>query len=83
MAHYYGLMAHHHKVDCLVKRLDCSVGVKVKVTERFKIPVNVDLDDISATAEPFITGLGRMMHYHGPECHARRLVCCHQVQGHS
>ena len=29
-----GLMAHHHKVDCLVKRLDCSVVVKVKVTEK-------------------------------------------------
>ena len=28
-----GLMAHHHKVDCLVKRLDCSL-VKVKVTEK-------------------------------------------------
>ena len=29
-----GLMAHHDKVDCLVKRLDCSVLVKVKVTEK-------------------------------------------------
>ena len=27
---------HHHKVDCLVKRLDCSVVVKVKVTEKVK-----------------------------------------------
>ena len=29
-------MAHHHKLDCLVKRLDCSVVVvvKVKVTEK-------------------------------------------------
>ena len=26
-----GLMAHHLKVDCLVKRLDWSVVVKVKV----------------------------------------------------
>ena len=24
-----GLMAHHHRVDCLVKRLDCSAVVKV------------------------------------------------------
>ena len=31
-----GLVAHHHKVDCLVKRLDCSVAVKVKVTEKVK-----------------------------------------------
>ena len=27
-------MVHPHKVDCLVKRLDCSVVVKVKVTEK-------------------------------------------------
>ena len=27
-------MAHHLKQDCLVKRLDCSVVVKVKVTEK-------------------------------------------------
>ena len=29
-----GLMVHRHKLDCLVKRLDCSVVVKVKVTEK-------------------------------------------------
>ena len=29
-----GLMAHHHKVDCLVKRLDHSSVIKVKVTEK-------------------------------------------------
>ena len=78
-----GLMAHHHKLDCLVKRLDCSVVVKVKVTERFKIPVNVHLDGISWTAEPFVTELGMVMHLHGWQCYARRLVSCHQVQGHS
>ena len=27
---------YHHKVDCLVKRLDCSVVVHVKVTEKVK-----------------------------------------------
>ena len=83
MAHHHGLMAHHNKVACLVKRLDCSVGVKVKVTERFKIPVNVHLDDTSSTAEPSLTKLSMVMHHHGPECHARSLVCCLQVQGHS
>ena len=31
-----GLIVHHHKVDCLVKRLNCSVVVRVKVTERVK-----------------------------------------------
>ena len=30
------LMAHHHKLDCLVKRLDCPVVVKVKVTKSSK-----------------------------------------------
>ena len=78
-----GLMAHHQKLDCLVKRSDCSVVVKVKVTEKFKIPVNVYLDNISSTAEPFVTKLGMVMHHHGSECHAMRLVCCLQVQGHS
>ena len=29
-----GLMAHHCKMDCLVKRLDCFVVVKVKVTQK-------------------------------------------------
>ena len=29
-----GLMVYYRKVDCLVKRLDCSVVVKVKVTEK-------------------------------------------------
>ena len=45
--------------------------------ERFKIPVNVHLEDISSTAEPSVTKLGVVMHHHdhGPECHARRLVC--------
>ena len=29
-----GLKSHDHKVDFLVKRLDCSVVVRVKVTEK-------------------------------------------------
>ena len=77
------LMAHHHKVDCLVKRLDCSVVVKVKVTERLRIPVNVHMDDISSAAEHSVTKFGIVMHHHGPEYHARRLVCCLKSQGHS
>ena len=66
-----------------MKRLDCSVVVKVKVTERFRIPVNVHLDEISSAAEPSVTKLGMVMEHHGPECHVRILVCCLQVQGHS
>ena len=76
-------MAHYHKVDCLVKRLDCAVVVKVKVTERFRIPVNVHLDDVSSAAECSVTKLGMVMQHHGPKCHARRLVWYLQVQGHS
>ena len=67
-----------------MKRLDCPVVVKVKVTERFRISVNVHLE-ISAyqlTAEPSVTKLAMVMHHHGPKCYARRVVCCFQVQGH-
>ena len=31
-----GLLVLHHKVDCLVKRFDFSVVVKVKVTAKFQ-----------------------------------------------
>ena len=51
--------------------------------KRFRIPVNVHLDNISWTAEPNVTKLSMVMQYHGPKCYARRLVCCFQVQGHS
>ena len=50
-------MAPNHELDCFVKRLDCFVVVYVKVTGRLKIPVNVQLNDISSTAEPFVTDL--------------------------
>ena len=43
--------------------------------ERFKIPANVHLDNISSTAELFVTKLGMVMHRHGQECCARGLVC--------
>ena len=51
--------------------------------KRFRTPVNVHLDDSSSAAESSVTKLGMVMQYHGPKCHARRLVCCLQVQGHS
>ena len=75
-------MAHHHKLDCLVKRLDCFVVVKVKVTERLKILVTVHLDDISSAVEPSVTKLGMVVH-HEPDCLSKRLVSCLQAQGHS
>ena len=49
----------------------------------FRIPVNVHLDDISSAAEPSETKLGVVMQHHWLKCHARRLICCLQVQGHS
>ena len=66
-----------------MKRLDCSVMVKVKVTERFRIPVNVHLNDISSAAESSVTKLGMVMQHHGPKYHARKVVSFLQVQGHS
>ena len=71
-----GLIAHHRKVNCVVKKLDCTVVIKVKVTEKVQIPVNVHLDDISSAAELSVTKLDVMMQHHWPKCHARRLVCC-------
>ena len=50
--------------------------------ERLRIPVTVQLNDISSTAEAFVTRLGMVMHHYGPECHARKWICCLQVQGH-
>ena len=52
--------------------------------KRLRIPVNIYLDNISSTAEPFVTKLGMVMYHHGLECYAKRLVCCLQlVQSHS
>ena len=72
-------MAHHHKVDCLVKSLECSVVVKVKVTEEVQNSSQCSSEDTSLAAEPSVIKLGMMMQHPGPKCHARRLVCCLQV----
>ena len=73
-------MAHHHKLDCLVKRLDCFVVVEVKVTEKVHNYSDCSSDDISSTAQPFVTELGMWCIIMGL---AGRLVFCLQVQGHS
>ena len=63
-----------------MKRLDCSVVVKVKVTEKVQnISVNVHLNDISSVAEPSVAKLDVVMQHHGPKYHARGLVCCLEV----
>ena len=74
-------MAPNHELDCLVKRLDCSVVVKVK--GKVKNSSECSSEDISSAAELSVTKLGIVMQHHGPKCHARRLVCCLKVQGHS
>ena len=65
-----------------MKGLDCFVVVKVKVTEKLQILVNVHLNDISSAAEPSVTKLDMVMQHHGQK-YARRLVSCLQVQCHS
>ena len=44
--------------------------------------MNLHLDNISSSAEPSVTKFALVMHHHGPECLARRLVCCLQVRAH-
>ena len=51
--------------------------------KRFRIPVNVHLNDTSSAAEPSVTKLGMVMQHHGPKYHAKRLVSCFRVHGHS
>ena len=66
-----------------MKRLDCSVVVNVKVTEKVKNSSEY-LNDISSAVEPSVTKHGMVVvQHHGPKYHARRLVSCLQVQGHS
>ena len=62
---------------------DWTVLLWSRSQKRFKIPVNVHLDNTSSAAEPSVAILGMVIHYHGPKCHARRLVCYLPVQGHS
>ena len=47
--------------------------------------MNVCPDDNFKTAKHIVTKLGRVMHHHEleRECHAKRLVCYFQGQGHS
>ena len=70
-------------ISWIVLGKDWIVVVKVKVTEKVQIPVNIHRNDISAAAEPSVTELGMVMQHHGRKGQARRLVCCLQVQGHS
>ena len=75
-------MAHHHELDCLAKDWTALLWSRSRSQKKFKIPVTVHQDDISLTAETFVTILGMTMHHYWLECHARRLVCCLQVESH-
>ena len=50
--------------------------------QRFKILANV-CPDVFWTTGHFDTKLGMVMQHYEPECHAEKLVCCLQCQGHS
>ena len=71
-----GLMAYLHKVNCLVKKekkIIALLWIRSRSQKRFRIPVNVHLNDISSAAEPSVTKLGMVMQHHGPKYHAKRL----------
>ena len=67
----------------LVKRLDCSVMVKVKVTEEEKKSTECSSGQYLLSCRTSCYQLGMVMLHHGPKYHAKRLGCCLQVQGHS
>ena len=72
-------MAHHHKLNCLVKRLDFSVVI----TEKVQNSSERSSGDISSTAEPSVSKLDMVMHHYEPDCLSKRLVFHLQGQGHS
>ena len=76
-------MAHHHKLDFLVKRLDFSVVVKVKVTENVQNSSECSSGQylLNCWTSCIQTCYGDSSSW--PEYHARRLVCCLQGQSHS
>ena len=67
-----------------VKRSGCSVVIKVKVAEKVQHSSECSSGRYLLNCWTFcVTKRAVVMHYHGPECRARTLVCCIQVQGHS
>ena len=62
-----GLMAHHHKADCLVKRLGCSVVVKVKATEKVKNSGACSSGWYLLSCWRSVTRLIMVMQHHGPK----------------
>ena len=81
----HGLMIHHIKPECLMKKKRIIASL-VKVVAQGQ-NVNVCSDNIFKTSKHLVTKHGIVMHHHELECHAERLVCylvCYcQGQGHS
>ena len=58
------------------------VWFRSRSQKRFRIPVNIHLNDFSSAAGPSVTKLGMVMQHHGPKYQARILVSCLQVRAH-
>ena len=56
-------------------------ALRVKVTVKGQ-NVNVCLDDTFYTTKHFVSKLGIVMHHYESNCHAKRLICYFQGQGH-
>ena len=66
-----------------MKQLECCVqGQGHNKTSKCYWTVNVYLDCIFWTAEPFTAKVDVMMHHHEPEYLSKRLFCCFEDQGH-
>ena len=55
---------------------------RLRSKRRFKLLINVSLDDIFWTTEHFVTKLGMVMQHYKPGYTAEKLVDCLQCQGH-
>ena len=87
----FGIVMHHHEPDSeIVFQKDWFAVCKVKVAVEDNL-IKVWLFKVyylnwwSFCNETWFddTYLGMVMQYHGPKRHARRLVCCLKVHGHS
>ena len=77
----HGLMIYHLKPEYLLKKSGLQHS-RSRSQQKHR-NVNVHLDDIFLTMEHFVTKPSIVMHHLELECHAKRLVCYFQGQGHS
>ena len=74
------IVQHHKPVFCLKIRVLRS---RLRSQRRFRMSVNVCLNDVFWTTECFVTTLGMLVQHNEPECHAEKIVHCLQCQGYS